>query len=172
MMSRGKLKNSLTAWSRILLEKLIVSQLVKKFSAFCGTQMFITTFTRSHHLLTYGTRWIQIMPIYLGSVLRHPPIYTWAFQVVSFVKVFFTPNQNAVCVYVYMYVYIYIYICIYVYFFCTPYMLLPHPSYHPYRQYRRHWRKACCIATHHESYWNEQGVKPRLQADMPLSLCL
>jgi hypothetical protein len=56
MISRGKLKNSLTACSRVLLENLIVSQLVKKFSAFFGTQTFITTFIRSHHLFIYGTR--------------------------------------------------------------------------------------------------------------------
>jgi hypothetical protein len=54
MINRGKLKNSPTAWSRVLFEKLMVSQLVKKFSAFCGTQMFITIFTRSHHLFVYG----------------------------------------------------------------------------------------------------------------------
>jgi hypothetical protein len=56
MISSGQLKNSVITWSRVFLEKLIVSQLVKKFSAFCGTQMFITTFTRSHHLFIYGTR--------------------------------------------------------------------------------------------------------------------
>jgi hypothetical protein len=40
----------LTPWSRGLLEKLTVSQLVKKFPAFYGTQRFITAFTRAHHL--------------------------------------------------------------------------------------------------------------------------
>jgi hypothetical protein len=34
---------------RVLLEKIIVSQLVKKFPAFFGTQRFITMFTRACH---------------------------------------------------------------------------------------------------------------------------
>ena len=40
----------LTPCSRVLLEKLTVSQLVKKFSAFYGTRRFITAFTSAHHL--------------------------------------------------------------------------------------------------------------------------
>jgi len=35
----------LNPWSRVLLEKLIVAQLVKKFPAFYGTRSFITVFT-------------------------------------------------------------------------------------------------------------------------------
>ena len=40
----------ITPWSRILLEKLTGSQLVKKLLAFYGTRMFITAFTRSRHV--------------------------------------------------------------------------------------------------------------------------
>jgi hypothetical protein len=40
----------LTAWSRVLLEKLTDLQLVKKFPAFYGTRRFITTFTSARHL--------------------------------------------------------------------------------------------------------------------------
>ena len=40
----------LTLCSRVLLEKLIGSQLVNKFPAFCGTQRFITAFTCARHL--------------------------------------------------------------------------------------------------------------------------
>ena len=40
----------LTPWSRVLLEKLTRFQLVKKFPAFYGTQMFITAFTSARHL--------------------------------------------------------------------------------------------------------------------------
>jgi len=40
----------LTPWSRVLLEKLTVSQLVKKFPTFYGTRRFITTFTSARHL--------------------------------------------------------------------------------------------------------------------------
>ena len=36
-----------TPWSRVLLEKLTGSQLVKKFLAFCGTHRFNTVFTRA-----------------------------------------------------------------------------------------------------------------------------
>jgi len=35
--------------SRVLLEKLIITQLVKKFSILYGTLRFITMFTRPHH---------------------------------------------------------------------------------------------------------------------------
>ena len=40
----------LTPWSRVLLEKLIGFQLVKKFPAFYGTRKFITAFTSARHL--------------------------------------------------------------------------------------------------------------------------
>jgi hypothetical protein len=39
--------------SRVLLEKLTGSQLVKKFSAFYGSRRFVTTFTSVHHLSLY-----------------------------------------------------------------------------------------------------------------------
>jgi hypothetical protein len=39
--------NKLTAWSRVLLEKLADRQLVKKFPAFYGTRRFITAFTKA-----------------------------------------------------------------------------------------------------------------------------
>jgi hypothetical protein len=41
----------LTASSRVLLEKLTGSQLVKKFPSFYGTQRFISAFTSARHLL-------------------------------------------------------------------------------------------------------------------------
>ena len=42
--------SKLTLCSGVLLEKLIVPQLVKKFLAFYKTRRFITVFTRAHHL--------------------------------------------------------------------------------------------------------------------------
>jgi len=36
-------------WSRVLLQKLIITQLVKKFSSFYGAQKFITVFTRARY---------------------------------------------------------------------------------------------------------------------------
>jgi hypothetical protein len=34
-------------WSRVLVEKLIITQLVKKFPTFYGSQRFLTTFKRT-----------------------------------------------------------------------------------------------------------------------------
>jgi hypothetical protein len=39
----------LTAWNRVLLEKLAGSKLVKTFPTFYGNQRFITAFTRARH---------------------------------------------------------------------------------------------------------------------------
>jgi len=39
-----------TPWRRVLLEKLVVLQLVKKFPEFYGSRKFITVFTRFYHL--------------------------------------------------------------------------------------------------------------------------
>jgi hypothetical protein len=44
---------------RVLLEKLIVTQLVKKFPTFYGTRRFITKFTRARHRSIPWARWIQ-----------------------------------------------------------------------------------------------------------------
>jgi len=41
----------ITRWSRVLLEKLTGSKLVKKFPAFNGTRIFITPFTSVRHLI-------------------------------------------------------------------------------------------------------------------------
>jgi hypothetical protein len=52
MMETCDMKNtdsSLTPWSRILLEKLTGSQLVKKYPSFCGTRKFFAEFTSAHH---------------------------------------------------------------------------------------------------------------------------
>jgi hypothetical protein len=38
-----------TAWSRVLLERLIVTQLVKKFPTFYGNRRFIAVFTRARY---------------------------------------------------------------------------------------------------------------------------
>ena len=56
---------SLTPCSRVLLEKLTGTQLVKKFPAFYGTRRFITTFTSARHLSLSCAKSIQ-------SVTPHP----------------------------------------------------------------------------------------------------
>jgi hypothetical protein len=46
----GIVKSVLIPRNRVLFEKLIVPQLVKKFPALYETQKFIAVFNRSHHL--------------------------------------------------------------------------------------------------------------------------
>ena len=76
----------LTPESIILLEKLTVSQLVKKFHTFYETQRFITRFITARHLSLSSASSIQSMPpthflkIYLNIILQYP----WVSQVVSF----------------------------------------------------------------------------------------
>jgi len=53
----------LTQWSTVLLEKLICSQLVKKFPAFLGIRMFITAFT-SAKVNTLKFLWLGHVPLH------------------------------------------------------------------------------------------------------------
>ena len=68
-----------TPRSRILLEKLTGSHLVKKFLAFYGTGRFITAFTTAHHLSLCWASSIQSIPsiqplkIHLTLILPHTP---------------------------------------------------------------------------------------------------
>jgi len=57
-----------TPCSRVLLEKLIGSQLVKKFPAFYGTRRFITAFTSVHRLSLLITNRLQDINIYIAYV--------------------------------------------------------------------------------------------------------
>ena len=52
----------LTPWSRVLLEKLARSQLVKKFPAFYGTRRFITAITSARQLSLSWASSIQSIP--------------------------------------------------------------------------------------------------------------
>jgi len=66
----------LTPWSRVLLEKLTVTQLVKKFPAFHRRQRFITVFTTVRHWSLSWARWIPSTPphpISLRSLLTLSP---------------------------------------------------------------------------------------------------
>jgi len=49
----------LTSWGKVLLVKLAVPQLVKKFPIFYCTWSLITVFTRAHHCALFWVRWIQ-----------------------------------------------------------------------------------------------------------------
>ena len=72
----------LTPRSRVLLEKLTSSQLVKKFPVFYGTRRFITAFTSARHLSLFRATSIHsILPIRISQdpSQYYPPIYAWVF---------------------------------------------------------------------------------------------
>jgi len=56
-----------TPCSRVLLEKLTGTQLVKKFPSFYGTQRFITPFTSTRHLFLSWASSIQSIPPHYTS---------------------------------------------------------------------------------------------------------
>jgi hypothetical protein len=58
----------LSPWSRVLLEKLTILQLVKKFPVFCGNRRFITAFSRAHHLSLSRARFSNAVYIILSRV--------------------------------------------------------------------------------------------------------
>jgi len=69
-----------TPWSRVLLDKLTGSQLVKKFPAFYGTPRFITAVTSARHLSLSWASSIQSIPptshflkIHLNIILPSTP---------------------------------------------------------------------------------------------------
>ena len=57
----------LTPQSRVVLEKLTSSQLVKKFPAFYGTRRFITAFTSARHLSITRASSVQSTPTHPTS---------------------------------------------------------------------------------------------------------
>jgi hypothetical protein len=57
------------SWSWVILEKLIVVDVFKKFQAFCPTRMFITVFTRARHRCLNQINQSTPYPICLSSVL-------------------------------------------------------------------------------------------------------
>ena len=70
----------LSPWSRVLLNKLTCSQLVKKFPAFYGTRRFTVVFTSARHLSLFWASSIQSMPphphflkIHLNIILPSTP---------------------------------------------------------------------------------------------------
>jgi hypothetical protein len=69
----GANETELIPWSRVLVEKLTVTQLVKIFPTFYGTRRFIIVFTRARHWSLSWARWIQSAPshhISLRFILR------------------------------------------------------------------------------------------------------
>jgi hypothetical protein len=86
-----------TAWSRVLLEKLTGSQIVKKFPAFYGTRRFITAFAKARYPSLFWARSIQSMrpthflTIHFGTVLSFRPASSKLFLFLRFL------HQNTVC---------------------------------------------------------------------------
>jgi hypothetical protein len=62
----------LTPWSRVLLEKMTVTQLAKKFPAFYATRKFITVFTRARRWSLSWARCIQSTPSHPISIRSIP----------------------------------------------------------------------------------------------------
>jgi hypothetical protein len=65
----------LTPWSKVLLEKLTVTQPVKKLPTFYKNRKFFTVFTTARYCSLSWARWIQSTPshpISLRSILRGP----------------------------------------------------------------------------------------------------
>jgi hypothetical protein len=71
---------NVTPWSKVLLEKLTVPQLVKIFPAFYGNRRFITAFITSRHLSISCARSAQSTPrstdYFVFHVTANTPIYT------------------------------------------------------------------------------------------------
>jgi len=73
--------NLLTTWNRVLLEKLTVSQIDKKFPVFNGTRKVIAAFTGAHHLSLSSVRSLKsIFPKFYFpiSILYYAPFYNLA----------------------------------------------------------------------------------------------
>jgi hypothetical protein len=68
--SSFSLTNQLTPWSRVLLQKPPVAQLLKKLSTLYGTRKFITVFTRVRQWSLSWARWIQSIP---SQPIHYPP---------------------------------------------------------------------------------------------------
>jgi hypothetical protein len=74
-----KLTYLLTPWCRLLFEKLIVTQLVKKFPAFYGTRRFIIVFREARHWIVSWASWIHFAPstclpeVHLNVILPPTP---------------------------------------------------------------------------------------------------
>jgi len=98
--------NNNTPWSRVLLEKLAGSQLVKKFPAFYGTRSFITAFKSACHLSLSWASSIQSIPPHPTS--RRPILILSSHLILDLPRslyvrfphhnqIYFSPPTNATC---------------------------------------------------------------------------
>ena len=91
----------LTPWSRVLLENRTGSQLVKNFSTFYGTRMFITAFTSARQMPMSWVRLIQSITPHSTSWRSILILSSHLRQVVSFPQVFppktsYTPLRHTI----------------------------------------------------------------------------
>ena len=77
----------LAPWSRILLEKQIGSQLVKKFSAFYGTPKIHYRIHKCPYPEPHRCSSCPHIPLPEDPSQYYPPNYTWVSQVVTFPQV-------------------------------------------------------------------------------------
>jgi len=66
-------------WSKVLLEKLVVSQLAKKFTKFYGNRKFIAVFTTAHHLSLSWSTLLKLMHCQFVTLKFHSNIITYAY---------------------------------------------------------------------------------------------
>jgi hypothetical protein len=69
-----------------LLDNLIVTQLVNKFSAFYGTLSFIIIYTKSGSWTSFGTSSIQFIPSHTHNFPKCPPTHAWTSHLFSFLQ--------------------------------------------------------------------------------------
>jgi len=69
VLGRQRSSTELTQWSRVFLEMLGVSYVVRKLADFYGTHKSTTVFSRSHDYTSSGARWIQSMFLYASSLI-------------------------------------------------------------------------------------------------------
>jgi hypothetical protein len=73
-MARPKIQSK--SWN-IVLDKLIVPQLFKKFPAFYTTIRFITVLTRTYHWTQSYSRWINSTPLPIENRKMELIMYRW-----------------------------------------------------------------------------------------------
>ena len=76
----------LIPWNRVVLKKLIILQLVKKFLPFYRSWIFVAVFATTDHLSLFWGRKIKsssTLLIYVKSTYYYPYIYAYGFQIVS-----------------------------------------------------------------------------------------
>lgn len=81
----------LKLWSRILLEKLVISPLVNKFPPLCWTPWFFSMLTTTLHWILFITVWIQCTSshhVLTRSIQYYNYIYSFAFEVVCTLQIF------------------------------------------------------------------------------------